>query len=97
MSDDTAWLDATAQAELVRSNKVSPAELVGEAITRIEALNPSSTRSSTSSSTGPHRGGGRAAHGPFHGVPFLLKDLGAELAARRTTRGPISRVTTRRR
>ena len=32
MSDDTAWLDATAQAELVRTNEVSPAELVGEAI-----------------------------------------------------------------
>ena len=40
MSDEVAWLDATAQAELVRSNQVSPAELVGEAIRRIETLNP---------------------------------------------------------
>ena len=28
MSDDTAWLDATAQAELVRTEEVSPSELV---------------------------------------------------------------------
>ena len=40
VSDDTAWLDATAQAELVRTKEVSPAELVDEAIARIEALNP---------------------------------------------------------
>ena len=40
MSEDTAWLDATAQAELVRTKEVSPAELVDEAITRMEKLNP---------------------------------------------------------
>ena len=40
MSDDTAWLDATAQAELVRTKEVSPPELVGAAIARIEKLNP---------------------------------------------------------
>jgi amidase len=40
MNDDTAWLDATAQAELVRSNEVSPSELVDAAIARIEKLNP---------------------------------------------------------
>ena len=36
----TAWLDATAQAELVRSGQVSAAELVDAAIARIEKLNP---------------------------------------------------------
>ena len=35
-----AWLDATAQAELVRSGAVTPLELVDAAIARIEALNP---------------------------------------------------------
>ena len=40
MSDDTAWLDATGQAELVRTKEVSPSELVAAAIARIEKLNP---------------------------------------------------------
>ena len=40
MSDDIAWLDATAQAELVRTGEVTPVELVEGAITRIEKLNP---------------------------------------------------------
>jgi len=40
MSDDLAWLDASAQAELVRRGKVSPAELVEAAIRRIERTNP---------------------------------------------------------
>ena len=39
-------MDATAQAELVRSGEASPAELVDAAIERLEALNPSSTCSS---------------------------------------------------
>jgi amidase len=81
MSDDTTWMDATAQAELVRTGTVSPAELVGEAIARMENLNPElnavihplfdRARSETQ---------GRLPDGPFRGVPFLLKDLGAELA-----------------
>src|SRR3989442_1501042 len=38
MSDELAFLDATAQADLVRRRKVSPAELVQAAITRIERV-----------------------------------------------------------
>ena len=82
MSDDTAWLDATAQAELVRTKEVSPSELVGAAIARMEKLNPElnavihelfeRARGEASS--------GALPDGPFRGVPFLLKDLGAELA-----------------
>ena len=37
---DTTWLDATAQAELVRSGEASPKELVEAAIDRIERVNP---------------------------------------------------------
>ncbi len=81
MSEDTAWLDATAQAELVRTKEVSPVELVDEAITRIEKLNPQLNavihelfdRARTEAA-------GALPDGPFRGVPFLLKDLGAELA-----------------
>ena len=40
MADDIAWLDATGQAELVRTNQVSPVELVDGAIARMEKLNP---------------------------------------------------------
>ena len=42
--DDLLWLDATAQAELVRSGEVAATELVDAAIARIERLE---TRSST--------------------------------------------------
>jgi amidase len=39
VTDDLATLDATAQAELVRSGEASPAERVEVAIDRIEAGN----------------------------------------------------------
>jgi Asp-tRNA(Asn)/Glu-tRNA(Gln) amidotransferase A subunit family amidase len=37
---ETTWLDATAQAELVRRGEISAADLVEAAIARIEAVNP---------------------------------------------------------
>ena len=37
---ETTWLDATAQADLVRRGEVSPKELAEAAIARIEAVNP---------------------------------------------------------
>src|SRR5215469_3818474 len=81
MSDDTAWLDATGQAELIRKGEISPTELVGEAIARMEKLNPQLNavihelfdRATAEAS-------GSLPDGPFRGVPFLLKDLAAELA-----------------
>jgi amidase len=39
VTDDLASLDATAQAQLVRSGEVTPLELVDAAIVRIEKLN----------------------------------------------------------
>jgi len=81
MSEDTAWLDATAQAELVRTKEVSPAELVGEAITRIEKLNPHlNAVIHELFDRARAEAAGDLPDGPFRGVPFLLKDLGAELA-----------------
>src|SRR3974390_996622 len=81
MGDDTAWLDATGQAALIGKGEVSPAELVGEAIARIEKLNPQLNavihelfdRANEEAS-------GTLPDGPFRGVPFLLKDLAPELA-----------------
>ena len=78
---DLARLDATAQAELVRSGEVAPMELVEAAIERIEALN-----GELNAVIHPLYEEGRAAaaselpDGPFRGVPFLLKDLGAAFA-----------------
>jgi amidase len=77
MSDPYRDLDATAQADLVRRNEVSPRQLVDAAIARIEKLNPKinaviiplfeKARALADSPDLPH--------GPFRGVPFLLKDL----------------------
>jgi amidase len=81
MHADLARLDATAHAELVRSGEASPVELVDAAIERIEALNPE-----LNAVIHPLFEEGRAAaagalpDGPFRGVPFLLKDLGAAFA-----------------
>jgi len=78
MSDELAHLDATAQAELVRTGKISPSELVDAAIRRIERLNPELNAVIT-----PLFEAARAAaagplpDGPFRGVPTLLKDIGA--------------------
>ena len=38
--DELAFLDGTAQAELVRRKQLTPLELVDAAIARIEQLNP---------------------------------------------------------
>jgi amidase len=75
---DTTWLDATAQADLVRRGEVSPAELVEEAIARVEAVNP---KLDAVLRTRFDRARAEAASpdlpdGPFRGVPILLKDLG---------------------
>jgi amidase len=81
MSDDVAWMDATGQAELVERNEVSPAELVDEAIARIEKLNPQlNAVIHTLFDRARSEAAGDLPVGPFRGVPFLLKDLGAELA-----------------
>jgi len=81
-------LDATAQAELVRSKEVKPIELVDAAIERIERLNPTINAVVT-----PMYEQARAAatgelpDGPFTGVPFLLKDIFASYAGVRMTSG----------
>src|SRR3954464_15648279 len=81
MSDDLARLDATAQAELVRNGEVSPPELVDAAIERIEASNGElNAVIHKLYDEGRHAAGGELPDGPFKGVPFLLKDLGAAFA-----------------
>src|SRR6188472_33257 len=81
MDADLARLDATAQAELVRSGDASPTELVDAAIERIEALNPElNAVIHRLYEEGRADAAGELPDGPFRGVPFLLKDLGAAFA-----------------
>ncbi|HEY7456834.1 MAG TPA: amidase [Solirubrobacterales bacterium] len=73
--------DATAQAELVRRGEVSPAELAEAAIERIEAVNPEiNAVIHPLFEQGLEEARGELPDGPFKGVPFLLKDLGAAFA-----------------
>lgn len=88
--DTLAFLDATAQAELVRRKEVTAIELVDAAIERIERLNPTINAVVT-----PMYEQARAAatgdlpDGPFTGVPYLLKDIFAPYAGVRMTSGSV--------
>jgi amidase len=86
--NDIALLDATAQAELVRTQQVKPIELVDAAIERIERLNPTLNAVVTPMYDEARKvASGPLPDGPFTGVPFLLKDLVAEYAGVRMTEG----------
>jgi len=80
-ADDLARLDGTAQADLVRSGAITAAELVEAAIDRIERVNPI-----INAVIGERFDRARAEargvlpDGPFTGVPFLVKDLGLNIA-----------------
>lgn len=80
--DDYRWLDATAQAELVRRREVKPSELVGAALERIGRINPALNAIITRIDPRPP-----PADGPFAGVPFLVKDLALEVAGTRFSEG----------
>ena len=80
LARQTANLDAVAQAALVQAGEVTPVELVGAAIARIEALDDGArginavihrrfeqAMADATSTTLPA--------GPFRGVPMLMKDL----------------------
>lgn len=86
--DELAWMDATEQAERVRRGEVTPAELVEAAIERAELLNPKLNAIVTPMFEHAREAAkGRLPDGPFRGVPFLLKDLGAMHAGVRLTYG----------
>src|SRR5213594_4641005 len=86
--NDIALLDATAQAELVRSKQVKPIELLEATIERIERINPQINAVVTPMyEIARKTAEGPLPDGPFSGVPFLLKDLGAGYAGVRQTQG----------
>lgn len=73
---DYAEHDGVGLAELVAKKKVKPSELVEEAITRAERVNPKLNAivfSDYEQARGTARS--RLSKGPFTGVPFFLKDI----------------------
>ncbi len=90
-------LDATACAELVKSGSASAAEMVDTAIARIERSN-----AELGAVIWPMYDEARAAanappHGPFRGVPILIKDICATVAGALHTAGllPLKRANHR--
>jgi amidase len=69
---ELARLDATAQAELVAKRELTATELLDAAAERFERLDP--LLHTTATLDLARARGSRPARGPFHGVPFLLKD-----------------------
>ncbi len=88
--ENIAFLDATAQAELVRRKDITALELVEGAIERIERLNPglnAVTMPFFDMARKSASGAPPNLDAPFCGVPFLLKDLVSECAGMPRTDG----------
>jgi amidase len=86
--DEFAFLDATAQAELVRRKQVKPREFVELAVGRVERFNPQINAVVTAMyEQALAAADGVIPEGPFAGVPFLLKDLIASYGGVRTAGG----------
>jgi amidase len=82
--------DGLGLAALVRSGEVSPAELVEEAIARIERHDPVLNAVVHKAYDEARRGArGTLPDGAFRGVPFLIKDLGMEVAGMPMTDGSV--------
>ncbi len=80
--------DGLGLAELVRRKEVSPAELVEEAIRRIETVNPRiNAVIHPMDDLARQQVQQGLPEGPFQGVPFLLKDLLVDYAGVPTRRG----------
>jgi amidase len=85
---ETTWLDATAQADLVRRGEVSARDLVDAAIARIEAVNPHlDAVIRTRFDQARVEAADVLPDGPFRGVPVLFKDLGCVVAGEVTAFG----------
>ena len=95
-ADDTRWLDATAQAELISTREATSTELVEASIERIERLDGEinavvmrwferARHQAEAFDDLPLADEHRST--PFAGVPFLLKDLGCNVAGLPVTSG----------
>ena len=80
--------DATELAALIRAGQASPAELVDDAIERVQRHDPTINaviHERFEAARAEARG--ELPDGPFRGVPFLVKDLGCEMAGEPHTLG----------
>jgi amidase len=78
--DDYAEYDGLGLAELVAKREVTPAELVEAAIARVERHNPTLNAVVYKGFDDARRwAASDLPDGPFRGVPFLIKDLGAQV------------------
>jgi len=75
MTDDLAFLDAVAQAELVQRGELSAPELVEAAIMRVEKLNPELNAVIHPRFDAALAEARDPADGPLRGVPIVIKDL----------------------
>ena len=97
---DLGWMSATGLATLIRRRKVSPVEVVGVVLDRIDKLNPMLNAYVTLTAEQARRDA-RAAEraltrrsatlGPLHGVPFSVKDLVITRGVRTTFGTPLYR------
>lgn len=88
LADETRWIDATGQAEMVAAGEVSALELTEAAIERIEALDgPINAVVLRWFDHAREVASGPLPEGPLAGVPFLLKDLWAAYAGQPLTNG----------
>lgn len=87
-ADEFADYDAVGLADLVARGEVTPAELLEAAIARIEKHNPTLNAVVFKGYDDARRQAeGPLPDGPFRGVPFLIKDLGVQVAGWPSTSG----------
>lgn len=84
---DYSSYDGLGLAELVKKRDVTPVELAEAAIARIEAHNPTLNAVVLKLYELGRAMAKAPAQGPFHGVPFLLKDAFGDLAGTPTRDG----------
>ena len=85
--EDYRKYDMTGLADLVARREVSGAELLQTALERTAAVNPQINAITHDLADFARQELARGPKGRFAGVPFLLKDLGAQLAGTVTTGG----------
>ncbi len=97
IAEQTQWVDALGQAELVSSGAVSASELLEGAIERIAEINPKlNAVNITWFEHAREIAGAVDAQRepnlvqPFRGVPFILKDLNCAYAGQRMSNGNIA-------
>ena len=93
MNEDICYSDATELVELIRTNALSPVDVVRAHLERIEAVNPKLNAVVTLADGAMERARQAEAAimrgetwGPLHGLPFTIKDC-IDTEGVRTTRG----------